>query len=183
VKDTSNVLIKHQIQTDTCNDASVNKNIPTSNYIEKESEIDQQLNINSCVQNMDLSNINGLDVYIQIPEIGLHFKKKIGDTDDNIKNITNDIKKLNKLLKKKIKDNKRKNYVVNESTQNDISQESNGKYFTDFQKSIYAQQIRMHIQLTTQHFLQTYSHPEFWKYANKFKLFLVCIKIIILIII
>ncbi|XP_055704869.1 uncharacterized protein LOC129802795 isoform X2 [Phlebotomus papatasi] len=39
--------------------------------------------------------------------------------------------------------------------------------FTDFQRQILAQQLRMHVQLNTQHFVQTYSHPHLWKSAEK----------------
>ncbi|GAB0087904.1 hypothetical protein DMENIID0001_022680 [Sergentomyia squamirostris] len=38
--------------------------------------------------------------------------------------------------------------------------------FTDFQRQILAQQLRMHVQLNAQHFIQTYSHPELWREAE-----------------
>uniref|UniRef100_A0A182FQW3 Uncharacterized protein n=1 Tax=Anopheles albimanus TaxID=7167 RepID=A0A182FQW3_ANOAL len=41
--------------------------------------------------------------------------------------------------------------------------------FTDFQYQLLQQQLRMHVQLTTQHFLQTYGHPTMWKMAKTFK--------------
>ncbi|XP_059607569.1 uncharacterized protein LOC132255513 [Phlebotomus argentipes] len=39
--------------------------------------------------------------------------------------------------------------------------------FTDFQRQILAQQLRMHVQLNVQHFVQTYSHPKLWRDAEK----------------
>ncbi|XP_055693650.1 uncharacterized protein LOC129796027 [Lutzomyia longipalpis] len=39
--------------------------------------------------------------------------------------------------------------------------------FTDFQRQILAQQLRMHVQLNTQHYIQTYSHPRLWQEAEK----------------
>lgn len=44
--------------------------------------------------------------------------------------------------------------------------------FTDAQRKILNQQVRMHIQLTTQNYLQTYSHPKYWQEADKYSNFL-----------
>ncbi|KFB37514.1 AGAP004472-PA-like protein [Anopheles sinensis] len=41
--------------------------------------------------------------------------------------------------------------------------------FNEFQLQLLQQQLRMHVQLTTQHFLQTYAHPMFWQSAKTFK--------------
>ncbi|XP_058117169.1 uncharacterized protein LOC131259645 [Anopheles coustani] len=41
--------------------------------------------------------------------------------------------------------------------------------FNEFQLQLLQQQLRMHVQLTTQHFLQTYAHPLFWESAKTFK--------------
>uniref|UniRef100_A0A336MFL2 CSON000955 protein n=1 Tax=Culicoides sonorensis TaxID=179676 RepID=A0A336MFL2_CULSO len=38
--------------------------------------------------------------------------------------------------------------------------------FTEEQAKILDQQLRMHIQLSTQNYLQTYSHPKYWKEAD-----------------
>ncbi|XP_052863145.1 uncharacterized protein LOC128269782 [Anopheles cruzii] len=40
---------------------------------------------------------------------------------------------------------------------------------TDFQLQLLHQQLRIHVQLTATHFLQTYGHPQMWKLANTFK--------------
>ncbi|EAU76869.3 AGAP004472-PA [Anopheles gambiae str. PEST] len=39
----------------------------------------------------------------------------------------------------------------------------------DYQFKLLHQQLRMHVQLTAQHFLQTYGHPTMWQMAPKFK--------------
>lgn len=44
--------------------------------------------------------------------------------------------------------------------------------FTDEQRKILNQQLRMHIQLTTQNYLQTYSHPRYWQQASTYSSFL-----------
>ncbi|XP_063225929.1 GON-4-like protein isoform X2 [Bacillus rossius redtenbacheri] len=44
------------------------------------------------------------------------------------------------------------------------------------QKLLIGQQMRKHVQLTTQHFLQCYLHPEFSQWAPKCKEMLVCLK-------
>lgn len=44
--------------------------------------------------------------------------------------------------------------------------------FSDEQRQILNQQLRMHIQLTTQNYLQTYSHPKYWQLADEFSNFL-----------
>ncbi|XP_053677993.1 uncharacterized protein LOC128728359 [Anopheles nili] len=36
----------------------------------------------------------------------------------------------------------------------------------DFQFQLLHQQLRMHVQLTAQHFMQTYAHPKFWKFGK-----------------
>ena len=41
------------------------------------------------------------------------------------------------------------------------------------QRLLLEQQMRKHVQLTTQHFLQTYAHPELWRMAGEFKNILV----------
>uniref|UniRef100_A0AAG5CYX5 GON-4-like protein n=1 Tax=Anopheles atroparvus TaxID=41427 RepID=A0AAG5CYX5_ANOAO len=41
--------------------------------------------------------------------------------------------------------------------------------FTDFQLQLLQQQLRMHVQLNAQHFLQTYAHPLFWETAKTCK--------------
>ncbi|XP_055541136.1 uncharacterized protein LOC129727367 [Wyeomyia smithii] len=41
--------------------------------------------------------------------------------------------------------------------------------FTDFQYQLFQQQLRMHIQLAAQNFLQSYAHPELWSKADQFK--------------
>ncbi|XP_053692842.1 uncharacterized protein LOC128741221 [Sabethes cyaneus] len=41
--------------------------------------------------------------------------------------------------------------------------------YTDFQYQLFQQQLRMHIQLAAQNFLQSYAHPEFWNRAEQFK--------------
>uniref|UniRef100_A0A182NSG0 Myb-like domain-containing protein n=1 Tax=Anopheles dirus TaxID=7168 RepID=A0A182NSG0_9DIPT len=41
--------------------------------------------------------------------------------------------------------------------------------FNDFQFQLLHQQLRMHVQLTTQHFLQTYAHPKHWQMARTYK--------------
>ncbi|XP_058055930.1 uncharacterized protein LOC131207336 [Anopheles bellator] len=40
---------------------------------------------------------------------------------------------------------------------------------TDFQFQLLHQQLRVHVQLTATHFLQTYGHPQMWKLAKTFK--------------
>lgn len=37
---------------------------------------------------------------------------------------------------------------------------------TTTQRLILAQQLRQHVQLSTQHFLQLYGHPELWALAD-----------------
>lgn len=39
---------------------------------------------------------------------------------------------------------------------------------TDEQRKILEQQLRMHVQITTQNYLQTYSHPKYWQQADQF---------------
>lgn len=41
--------------------------------------------------------------------------------------------------------------------------------FTIYQKEIFDQQMRMHIQLLTQNFMQCYGHPIHWKEAENCK--------------
>lgn len=45
--------------------------------------------------------------------------------------------------------------------------------FTSDQLLILEQQLRMHVQLATQNFMQTYGHPEHYAHACKFRRFLV----------
>lgn len=44
------------------------------------------------------------------------------------------------------------------------------------QRLLLEQQMRKHVQLTTQHFLQTYAHPQLWQMAGEFKSILVSLK-------
>ncbi|XP_049534014.1 uncharacterized protein LOC125950247 [Anopheles darlingi] len=63
-----------------------------------------------------------------------------------------------------------KRYTFNKTVQPlvlNLTEEQVG--FTDFQHQLLQQQLRMHVQLTTQHFLQTYGHPTMWKMAKTFK--------------
>lgn len=48
--------------------------------------------------------------------------------------------------------------------------------FTDYQRELLNQQLRQHVQLATQCFIQVYGHPEYdlWKKANTYKQYLVC---------
>ncbi|XP_058449807.1 uncharacterized protein LOC131429599 [Malaya genurostris] len=41
--------------------------------------------------------------------------------------------------------------------------------FVNFQLQLLQQQLRVHVQLAAQNFLQSYAHPKFWKMANTFK--------------
>lgn len=45
--------------------------------------------------------------------------------------------------------------------------------FTSFQRDLLDQQLRMHVQLSAQNFMQTYGHPKFYPYANRFQKFTV----------
>ncbi len=49
--------------------------------------------------------------------------------------------------------------------------------FTQHQRDILDQQLRMHVQFATQNFLQVYGNPgnNLWKQATKFKSFLVSV--------
>uniref|UniRef100_A0A182PTC5 Uncharacterized protein n=1 Tax=Anopheles epiroticus TaxID=199890 RepID=A0A182PTC5_9DIPT len=61
-------------------------------------------------------------------------------------------------------------YRINSSTvpmEVSVSEKEIG--MNDIQFQLLHQQLRMHVQLTTQHFLQTYAHPTFWNMASKFK--------------
>ncbi|XP_020712601.1 uncharacterized protein LOC101453433 [Ceratitis capitata] len=46
---------------------------------------------------------------------------------------------------------------------------TDGKGFTRFQHDILQQQLRLHVQMLTQTFVQSYSHPNYWKLAPKAK--------------
>ncbi|XP_055636041.1 uncharacterized protein LOC129775376 [Toxorhynchites rutilus septentrionalis] len=41
--------------------------------------------------------------------------------------------------------------------------------FTDFQLQLFHQQLRIHVQLAAQSFMQSYAHPKFWRLATSFK--------------
>lgn len=48
--------------------------------------------------------------------------------------------------------------------------------FTPWQRDVLDQQLRIYVQLTTQHYLMTYGNPvdnHLWKYASMYKQFLV----------
>lgn len=45
--------------------------------------------------------------------------------------------------------------------------------FTSFQRYLLDQQLKMHVQLSAQSFMQTYGHPKFYPYANRFQKFTV----------
>lgn len=49
--------------------------------------------------------------------------------------------------------------------------------FTSEQRDILYTQLRMHVQMTTQTYIQTYGHPELYAEAYKFKKYLVCTQI------
>ncbi|XP_063709200.1 uncharacterized protein LOC134837743 [Culicoides brevitarsis] len=53
-----------------------------------------------------------------------------------------------------------------------ISEKNETFGFTMEQKEILDQQLRMHAQLATQNFLQTYSHPQYWQDADVYSNFL-----------
>jgi hypothetical protein len=55
-------------------------------------------------------------------------------------------------------------------TSDDSAQEDNSmKVMTSEQRLLLDQQMRKHVQLTTQHFLQTYAHPQLSSCASECK--------------
>lgn len=56
---------------------------------------------------------------------------------------------------------------------NEIRNLSNENGFTELQRNILDQQLRLHVQLIAQNFMQTYGHPKLYSYANCFLKFAV----------
>lgn len=56
----------------------------------------------------------------------------------------------------------------------ELKKKKHKRGFVPHQKCLLQQQLQQHVQLITQHFLQTYQHPRFYYYANYCKTMLVC---------
>uniref|UniRef100_A0A336M7N2 CSON013050 protein n=1 Tax=Culicoides sonorensis TaxID=179676 RepID=A0A336M7N2_CULSO len=65
---------------------------------------------------------------------------------------------------RRVKQEKTYDYLDFSPPTSDLNSTQTG--FTDEQTKILDQQLRMHIQLSTQNYLQTYSHPKYWKEAD-----------------
>ncbi|XP_073813487.1 gon-4 like protein muscle wasted [Musca autumnalis] len=60
-----------------------------------------------------------------------------------------------------------KHAQVNQISSTTTEPEASDKEFTKYQYDLMQQQMRIHVQMLTQTYIQTYCHPELWKLASK----------------